>query len=268
VQLNYHRSGTGEPLVLMHGIGSRWQMWEPVLAAVAAQREVIALDLPGFGASPMPPPDTPAGVESLTRLVDEFVSGELGLDRPHVAGNSLGGWIALELAKQGRVRSATALSPAGFARGADLAYARASLWLTVRAARLIDRRADRVTASVLGRRLVFGQVLARPDRVSAVDAADSVRALARAPWFDATFRAVIHDRFTGGEQIGVPVTVAWGEKDRLLLPLQVRRAAAVIPSARLVTLTGCGHVPTYDDPAQVAGVLLAGSSLAAEPVAA
>ncbi len=74
-------------------------------------RDVVALDLPGFGASPPPAPGTPPGIESLTRLVAEFLD-ELGLERPHVAGNSLGGWLALELAKRDRVASATALSPA------------------------------------------------------------------------------------------------------------------------------------------------------------
>ena len=113
MQLNHHRAGSGEPLVLIHGIGSRWQVWEPILDRLASEREVIALDLPGFAGSPVPPPGTPAGVPSLTLLVGEFLD-ELGLDRPHVAGNSLGGWIALELAKLGRVRSATAHSPAGF----------------------------------------------------------------------------------------------------------------------------------------------------------
>src|SRR6516162_11880095 len=113
MNLNYHRAGSGPPLVLIHGIGSRWQVWDPVLPLLEAHREVIALDLPGFGDSPMPAPGTPPGVASLTRLVSEFLDG-LGLDRPHVAGNSLGGWVSLELAKQGRVRTATGLSPAGF----------------------------------------------------------------------------------------------------------------------------------------------------------
>ena len=67
------------------------------------------------------------------------------------------------------------------------------------------------------------------------------------------------ERFSGGEEIDVPVTIAWGEKDRLLLPRQAARAAEAIPTARIVTLYGCGHVPTYDDPEQVASVLLDGS---------
>jgi pimeloyl-ACP methyl ester carboxylesterase len=63
-------------------------------------------------------------------------------------------------------------------------------------------------------------------------------------------------QFSGGDQIAVPVTVSWGSKDRLLFPRQALRAAREIPSARIVGLLGCGHVPTYDDPEQVARVLL------------
>jgi pimeloyl-ACP methyl ester carboxylesterase len=142
MELNYHRAGAGEPLVLIHGIGSRWQMWEPVLSRVAAECDVVALDLPGFGASPMPPPGTAPGIESLTSLVAEFL-GSLGLDKPHVAGNSLGGWISLELAKRGRVRSATGLSPAGFLTDREAAFARGTLWMMVRGARALAPLADR-----------------------------------------------------------------------------------------------------------------------------
>src|SRR5664279_2136086 len=127
--LVHDRRGHGDPLVLIHGIGSRWQMWEPVLGGLEPHRDVIALDLPGFGGSPMPPPGTAAGVDSLVRLVAAFVS-ELGVQRPHVAGNSLGGLIALEMARRGLVRSATALSPAGFASRAENLGAHADLRLS------------------------------------------------------------------------------------------------------------------------------------------
>ena len=181
------------------------------------------------------------------------------MQRPHVAGNSLGGLIALELAKQGRVRSATGLSPAGFYNDKEAAYARRSLKITVRTSRLLAPRVDRLTASPLVRTLTFSQVVAKPRMLGAADAAAQVRALAEAPWFDDTLPAIADDRFTGGEAIQVPVTIAWGTKDRLLLPRQGRRAVRMIPGARLVMLTGCGHVPTYDDPEQVARVLLDGS---------
>jgi len=80
-----------------------------------------------------------------------------------------------------------------------------------------------------------------------------------APWLDKTLSAVILDRFRDGEQISVPVTIAWGEKNRLFLPRQARHAARLIRRARIVILRGCGHVPMYDDPDQVAQVLLDGS---------
>jgi pimeloyl-ACP methyl ester carboxylesterase len=255
---NYVRRGSGPPLLLLHGIGSRWQMWEPVLAQLTAQREVIALDLPGFGASPMPPPGTPAGVPSLTRLVAEFLD-ELGVQRPHVAGNSLGGMVALELAKAGRVSSVTALSPAGFHSRGELIYQRAALWTLARVARALEPWADQLNRSPIGRTLSYSLVVARPRQISAADGAASARALAGAPWFDATLKA-FSAPFAGGEQIDVPVTIAWGAKDRLLRPRQAARAQREIPRARVLKLTRCGHVPTYDDPGEVARVLLEGSA--------
>jgi pimeloyl-ACP methyl ester carboxylesterase len=117
-----------------------------------------------------------------------------------------------------------------------------------------------LTAPALVRRIVFVQLTAHPERIPPADAAGHLRALARAPWFDETLTAINSERFAGGEQIAVPVTIAWGEHDRLLLPRQAARAQREIPRARLLTLCGCGHVPTHDDPEQVARVLLDGSS--------
>jgi pimeloyl-ACP methyl ester carboxylesterase len=259
MQLNHHRAGSGEPLVLMHGIGSRWQMWEPVIGRLAERHDVIAIDLPGFGASPMPPPGTPPGTDSLIALVSEFLA-RLGVERPHVAGNSMGGLMALEMAGRGLVRSATALSPAGFASHAEMTYGRASLWLSVRLARGLARHADRLFATALGRKLGLSLFVAHPERLTGAEAAENTRALAGAPWFDETLPALRAYQFSEEQHINVPVTVAWGAKDRLLLPRQARRAAQAIPHARVLMLPGCGHVPTWDDPGQVARVLLEGAA--------
>ncbi|HKB31549.1 MAG TPA: alpha/beta fold hydrolase [Streptosporangiaceae bacterium] len=109
--LNYERRGSGPPLVLLHGIGHRWQAWEPVLDRLAAEHDVIAVDLPGFGGSP--PLSGASGIADIAAALTAFF-GQLGLDQPHVAGNSLGGALALGLTAGGHVSSATALSPAGF----------------------------------------------------------------------------------------------------------------------------------------------------------
>ena len=257
MRLNFQRIGTGPALVLIHGIGSHWQVWQPVLDRLAPHRDIVALDLPGFGASPPPPPGAAPGVDSLTRIVAEFL-GELGLERPHVGGNSLGGWIAIELARRGRAASATALSPAGFHTSREAIYERLSLLAIGRAARALAPRAHRILRSKLARRVAFAQLVARPDALPPDYAAAAVRALADAPWFDETLIAITSDRFEPGA-IDAPVTVAWGAKDRLLLPRQARRVTRAIPGARVRALPGCGHVPMFDDPALVAGVLLDGS---------
>jgi pimeloyl-ACP methyl ester carboxylesterase len=258
VKLRHYRAGNGEPLVLLHGIGSRWQMWEPVIDRLVAHRDVIALDLPGFGASPMPPSGTAAGIDSLASLVTESLR-ELKIKRPHVAGNSLGGLVALELATRGLVRSANLISPAGFANRRESAAARAGLWLSVQAARRLAPQADAIMATRAGRQLGLGLYIAHPRRVSPQEAADGVRALAEAPWFDDTLRAIRPSQFEAGAPMGLPITIVWGEKDRLLPPRQALRAAVAIPGARLVILRGCGHIPTYDDPEAVTRVLLEGS---------
>jgi pimeloyl-ACP methyl ester carboxylesterase len=220
-----------------------------VLARLGERHDVIAVDLPGFGASPMPPPGTPAGIVSQLRLVTEFLA-QLGVERPHVAGNSMGGLIALEMAARGLARSATALSPAGFANRAEMSYGRGSLWVTVRVARRTARLADTLFATAFGRWLGLSLFVARPKRLTAAEAAENARALAAAPWFDEKLPALTPFQFSGREPIGVPVTVAWGSKDRLLLPRQARRAARAIPRARVLLLRGCGHVPTWDDPSR------------------
>jgi pimeloyl-ACP methyl ester carboxylesterase len=255
--LAHDRTGSGEPLLLLHGIGSRRQVWAPVVPALAAEHEVIAVDLPGFGASaPL------AGTTDIVALVDavEAFAGELGLDRWHVAGNSTGGGVALELAHRGSVASATAVSPIGFWSTRERAYGRASL----RNARAIARVArDRgliptIAGTAAGRTFLLSQTFAKPWRLEPQDVVESVDAFLDCPAWDdvmASFVGYVAP-FDHGT---VPVTVAWGTRDRLLLPRQARRARTVMRRARHVWLDGCGHAPFSDDPEQVAGVLLAGA---------
>lgn len=258
VELTYDRRGDGEPLVLVHGIGSRWQVWEPVLDALATRHDVIALDLPGFGASRPLPPGVEPDVPGLASAVESFCAA-LGLERPHVAGNSMGGAIALELARRGTVRSATAVSPAGFWTAGERVFAQRSLRLARELARRGRPALPALVRTPVGRTLLFGQTFAKPWRLTPQEAIDTVDAFVGASAFDAAM-----DRFTGyrapTEHDGVPVTVAWGDKDRLLLYRQAARARRRMPRARHVTLPGCGHAPFHDDPELVASVLLAGAA--------
>src|SRR5215212_11211404 len=116
--LDVHRGGSGEPLVLIHGIGHTWRGWKPMLPSLEERFDVLAVDLPGFGRSE----PFPAGFDSTPEALADAVEDEMGragFDRAHIAGNSLGGWIALELARRGRAETVTAISPAGLQHGRE-----------------------------------------------------------------------------------------------------------------------------------------------------
>jgi pimeloyl-ACP methyl ester carboxylesterase len=261
MQLHHARQGTGPTLVLIHGLGSHLQAWDPVLPRLAGARDVVALDLPGFGESA----PLPAGIEPTAAALAAAVAAffdDLGLERPHLAGNSLGGWVALELARQGRAASLTLVSPGGFWTGIERRWATATLRLTRWLARTFARQIPGLLRSATGRRVVMSQVFAHPERIPAAAAIADARAFAAAPGFDATFAVASRpgSGFRDGAAITCPVTVAWGDRDLLLLPRQARVAARRLPGARLVTLRGCGHTPMWDDPELVARVLLEGSA--------
>ncbi|MFF5439492.1 alpha/beta fold hydrolase [Streptomyces achromogenes] len=258
VTVSYARVGRGEPLVLLHGIGHHRQAWDPVVDILATEREVIAVDLPGFGTSSGLPKGLAYDLPTTNAVLGALFEA-LDLDRPHVAGNSLGGLLALELGREGLVRSVTALSPAGFWSQAERRYAFTVL-LGMRgvARRLPPRVVTGLSRTAAGRTALTSTIYARPARRSPDAVVAETRALATATGFTATLRAGAAVRFTDSVA-GVPVTVAWGARDRLLVPRQGVRAKRLIPHARLVRLPGCGHVPMNDDPALVARVILDGS---------
>lgn len=253
--LSHHRGGSGEPLLLIHGIGSFRRVWEPVLPLLERERDVVAIDLPGFGDSPVLAGGAEPHPAALAGAVAAFLD-ELGWSRPVVAGNSLGGWIALELARQGRTASVCALSPAGFWNRRERAFATASLANARRTARLLEASLERIYASASLRRVVLAQFAAHPERMPAAAGVAAARNLGRSPGWDATLAAMSTRHVTGLADVRGPATIAWAQKDRLLLPRQARRARRALPQARHVTLAGCGHVPTWDDPAQVARAVL------------
>ncbi|MFJ9740764.1 alpha/beta fold hydrolase [Streptomyces sp. NPDC101166] len=258
VTVSYARAGRGEPLLLLHGIGHHRQAWDPVLDILATERDVISVDLPGFGASPGLPEGLSYDLATTTSVFGAFCEA-LELERPHVAGNSLGGLLALELGREKRVRSVTALSPAGFWSEAERRYAFGIL-LTMRhlSQRMPLPMVQRLSRSAAGRTALTSTIYARPGRRSPEAVVAETLALAGATGFDETLRAGTSVKFTD-DVPGIPVTVAWGTRDWLLVRRQGIRAKQIIPQARLVRLPGCGHCPMNDDPALVARVLLDGS---------
>jgi pimeloyl-ACP methyl ester carboxylesterase len=259
VSLYYERRGAGSPLVLLHGIGHHWQAWIPVLDRLAARHTVYAVDLPGFGSSPLPEAGLPDGMASaVAGLREAFL--EWGLDRPHVAGNSLGGALALELAVAGAAASATAFSPAGFARPWEAHLALANLRSLRLGTRLPEPLMRRILSTRAGRVAGYGMLLGHPTRIPAEQALVDALALRRGSGFNPVARHARRYAFAG--PVAVPVTVAWGTRDRILLPRQARRARALLPQARHVSLPGAGHVPMFDEPELVAELILSTAAAA------
>jgi pimeloyl-ACP methyl ester carboxylesterase len=254
--LSFSRFGAGPPLLLLHALGSSRAAWDPVVPALAERFEVIAVDLPGFGASaPLPP-----GAEPSPAYLAATVAGlldEQQIDRPHVAGNSLGGWIALELAALRPVATLTLLGPAGLWRRGTPLYCLVSLRITRWASRHAPGLLSRLVGHPLGRILVLGQTHGRPTRVTPGQARTEIEALGAATGFEAALAATAHRHYQAGPALDAPVTVAIGSRDLILLPHQSRHLDQLPPGTRSAALPGCGHIPMSDDPAAVVGLITA-----------
>jgi pimeloyl-ACP methyl ester carboxylesterase len=249
------RAGSGEPMVLLHGVGSNRHIWGPVMPALAERFEVFALDLPGFGDSPPLAGGDEPSVPALARAV-ELELERLGVGKPHLVGNSMGGWIAFELARRGRAHSVVAISPVGLhtrweARLSDLHLAghKAGARLSAPLGRLPFRLGP-------ARSLLLRRMFARPGNVSPEAAALANRKLADSSSFTASRRWISSHRPEGLDQLTCPVLIAWGTKDRLLPARQGPRWVAEIPGAKLRLLPGLGHLSQSDDPDLVSSVIL------------
>jgi pimeloyl-ACP methyl ester carboxylesterase len=185
-----------------------------------------------------------------------------------VAGNSLGGRLALEAAAAGWAASATGLSPAGFWRtDREVTTVRAAFKVMQAAGGRLQRFGPALSRHTAGRAVVYGAIVSRPSRLPAAQALGDMAAFLAAREALDTVLAQLTP-FTGQVHEQIPVTIAWGTKDRLLRPPQVLVAKERLPGARIRPLPGCGHVPMTDDPALVADVLLQGSGrLAGRPAA-
>jgi pimeloyl-ACP methyl ester carboxylesterase len=254
----YERSGNGEPLLLLHGTGGSRRHWAPVRPRLAAHHDVIAVDLPGHGESDPPPEDgdhTPLGYAvSLAAFLDE-----LRIDAAHTAGDSVGGWTALELAKLGRARSVVAIAPAGLWPRRDPWRCSLKLWGMYRFGRLTPRVTDRALRTEAGRVRLLRGIVAKPLNLSEEAARDLIETYNSTPTFTKHLAQTRRARFCGGADIPVAVTVAWGDEEQLL-PLKARGQDELPSHTKTVTLAGCGHIPFWDDPEQVACTILATTS--------
>jgi pimeloyl-ACP methyl ester carboxylesterase len=248
--LDHHRGGFGAPLVLIHGIGHTWRAWRPMLPLLEERFDVLAVDMPGFGRSEAMPPTVDSTPEALADAVEDEM-GLAGFDIAHIAGNSLGGWVALELARRGRAETVTALSPAGLQHGREKSWGagilRLERWFAQNAPPpgfMMRNPACRILAA--------GPSYMRAWRKDPDDLAEEARLFASCPGFDATLPHTFHAQPRGLTTLDVPVLILWGTLDVILLPRQGRRFERLIPGAELRFLSGIGHTPMSDAPEELA----------------
>lgn len=239
--------GEAPPLLLVHGLGSARTVWAAMLAPLAERFDVVAADLPGHGESEPLPPGGPRQA-SPAALAGRLAAAcaALGLDRPHLMGNSLGGWIGLELAADGRLASCTALAPAGLRARPG----RPGRWLRVnrRLALLTGDLADPLLASSAVRRLTLASASTHPERLDADLVRAAARAVRRASGYEVVLAAATGLRFARRDAIDVPVTVVFGDTDRILPGPGDRYRDAVPGHTRWIVLPDCGHAPMWDAP--------------------
>lgn len=255
-RLAHDRTGRGEPLVLLHGQGFSRRSWDPVVAALAAERDVIAVDLPGHGDSARQPKGTGSAPHDLAVAVAELLD-ELDLPTAHIAGNSNGGWVALELGRLQRARTVTALDPAGLWRKSAPRHIKVAMRQARLAAKITRRVAPNAPKTRLSRGLSFLQASGHPFQLPEEPVRRAIHDMAATPGFRETLRGLEKRQFEDGAAITVPVTVAFGSRDRVLLPGVARRRGELPDQTRWVELSGCGHVPMFDDPRAVVELLLA-----------
>ena len=249
--LHVYRVGAGEPLVLLHGLGESHIGWRPVIGALSDRYDVIAIDLPGFGRSPALPCGVAPNAVNLAAVIEDTLD-DLGIDTYHVAGYSLGGRVAIQLAGSARVQSVIAIAPDGLGtpveriqgfvamlagRGAAMALAPVDGWFPV------------------GRTLFLACTRSLPWQIAPADARQLLADFADAPAYDAANWAGLFDMPTHLRTITQPALFMQGTADPLMTS-QGSRYVSLIPRAELIYLPGLSHVPFSDHPRAVAHHML------------
>jgi pimeloyl-ACP methyl ester carboxylesterase len=253
-----HRSGSGPPLVCLHGFTDTWRTWELILPALEEHHDVLALTLAGHAGGP--PIEGQTSDRALTDAVERAMD-EAGFPTAHIVGNSLGGYIALQLASRGRAQTVVALAPAGgWAQGDDSYRDTLAHFTTMREQlRIVAPRAEAVLASPGGRRRATQHIATNFEHIPSELMAHQMRGAAGCdvvlPLVDYALR---EGWSIDAQKILCPVRIVWGTHDRLLAwpSTAARYRNDWLPHADWVELEGIGHCPQLDIPLETAQLIL------------
>jgi pimeloyl-ACP methyl ester carboxylesterase len=252
-----HRGGEGPPLVCLHGFIDSWRTWELVLPRLEREHEVLAPALPGHAGGP------PLGSESGTLALVEGIEramDEAGWDTAHVVGNSLGGYVSLQLAARGRARSVVAFAPAGGWQDGDPILEERFEYFTstLELARVAAPYADQAVSSPEGRRRATLYTAVNFEHIPPDLLSHQIRGVAACQGAEALMDLARRSGYPVDlERIDCPLRVVWGTEDKLLpWPRAAVRYREGLPWAEWVELPGVGHCPQLDVPTEAAELIL------------
>ncbi|NBO51148.1 MAG: alpha/beta hydrolase [Actinobacteria bacterium] len=245
MKLAIESQGSGEPILLIHGLGSAATAWKPLTKLLIENFQVLSIDLPGHGNSPFSP-DQPMDPISLAKLVINNIE-DLGIERFNLVGNSLGGWISLEMAaiQPEKIKSIVALAPAG-------------LWLTPFtsrypgevALRVIAEGANKVAPSILNyswaKKIGFETVSPRWRELDYEICLDATNAMAKSHGYFPAWDALLGKRFDKKIDKSIPVTIVFGDTDHTLPEKTCQERSLAPEHAKWVILPETGHAPMWD----------------------
>lgn len=258
MEMHHVRRGAGKPLLLVHGLGGSWRSWNTILDGLAAEREVVAVDLPGHGqTSPL------VGENSVRTLADaltRFLAAQ-NLTGVDAVGSSLGARLVLELARRAgdTLGAVVSLDPGGFWRGWERHFLYGSLYASIRLVRRLQPLMPFIARNPVTRTMLLPQLSARPWKLPPQLVLDEMRSFAASTSFDELLRRLAYGETQQGASSGAitrPLVIGWGRRDRVCLPRQAARALSLFPDARLHPFDHSGHFPHWDAPLETTRLIL------------
>jgi pimeloyl-ACP methyl ester carboxylesterase len=254
-----HRGGSGPPLVCVHGFTDTWRTWELMLPELERSHDVLAPTLVGHAGAP--PIEGAVGDDTLVEGVERAMDAA-GFTTAHIVGNSLGGFVSLQLAARGRAESVMALAPAGGWAPDDEAFGQATA-AHFRQMRELTRAAaphiEELVSTPAGRRAATQFTTVNYEHIPAELIAHQTLGVAGCEAMEPLLEHALAAGWTlDAQRIACPVRIVWGSEDALLPwpSAAVRFRDEWLPDADWVTLDGVGHCPQLDVPAQAARLIL------------
>lgn len=245
-------------MLLIHGFAASWGVWKPVLPALEQHHDVLAPSLLGHWGGPEYVAGSPATTAAMADALERDLDAA-GVERAHLVGTSLGGWLALELAARGRAVSTTALAPAGgFShRGPEARRLRRKLLGSYWLFKLLGPDPAQLMRRPRIRMMMLRDAVSRPSALPGAVAMEMMQATAACAIYLPFVRSVTSTGFGELAAIDSPVQIVWGTEDRILpWPADAHRFRRMLPEAQWIALPDVGHCPMFDDPALTAETIL------------